>query len=59
MEVVAEIINRYTDERWFLAKATTEYLVKVETCGLCAGAQNRYPDVPAICRAPWMSCCFG
>lgn len=44
VEVVAEIINRYTDERLVLGESHEQYLVKVEACGLCAG---RRTDIPA------------
>lgn len=44
VEVVAEVINRYTDQRLALGESHEQYFVTLETCGLCVG---RKTDIPA------------
>ncbi len=40
VEVVSEIINRYTDQRLVLGESRDQYLVTLETCGLCVGRRT-------------------
>ena len=42
-EVLAEILNRYSDQRVRLAENAEAYLWIMERCGICWGRQTTYP----------------